>query len=624
MQKGTISIQTENILPIIKKYLYSDQEIFLRELVANAVDATQKLRTLSARGKSVGSLENTNIEISVNKEAKTITISDKGIGMTHDEVEKYITQIAFSSAKEFLTKYENANTVIGHFGLGFYSAFMVADTVEINTKSWQADMPATKWVSDGGLEYEIGESEKSERGTDITLHIGEEGVDYLEEHKISELLNKYCRFLPVQIQFGTTQQTIEAEESEDETAEKATIEVPNIINDTKPAWTKRPNDLTEEDYISFYRQLYPASEDPLFWIHLNVDYPFKLTGILYFPKLRNNLEIRKDKIQLYCNQVFVTDHVEQIVPEFLTLLHGVIDSADIPLNVSRSYLQSDPEVKKINRHITKKVAGKLDEMFRQDRKAFEDKWEHTGILIKYGMLSEDKFYDKAVKFCLYETVDNQFFTFDEMLESIKEKQTDKDGKTVALYTTDADEQHSYIAAAKDRGYEVLKLDATLDSHFINLLEQKMADKNISFKRVDAETLDKLIDKDEKIESVLSEEQETKVKEWFETASNSENTTILLQAMSPNDNAVVITRPEFIRRMKDMSVLGGQNYASGLPDMYSIIVNTNHSVITKTLELENEETQQKTIKQLHDLALLQQGMLKGEALTNFVKRSVNML
>ena len=620
MQKGTISIQTENILPIIKKYLYSDQEIFLRELVANAVDATQKLRTLSARGNSVGSLENTNIEISVNKEAKTITISDKGIGMTHGEVEKYITQIACSSAKEFLTKYENANTVIGHFGLGFYSAFMVADTVEINTKSWQADMPATKWISDGGLEYEIGDSEKSERGTDITLHIGEEGIEYLEDARINELLDKYCRFLPVQIQFGTTQQTLEAAEGEEST----TVELPNIINDTQPAWTKKPADLTEEDYISFYRQLYPAGEDPLFWIHLNVDYPFKLTGILYFPKLRNSLELRKDKIQLYCNQVFVTDHVEQIVPEFLTLLHGVIDSADIPLNVSRSYLQSDPEVKKINRHITKKVAAKLDEMFKQDRKAFEDKWEHTGILIKYGMLSEDKFYDKAVKFCLYETVDNQFLTFDEMLESVKEKQTDKDGKTVALYTTNTDEQHSYIAAAKDRGYEILKLDATLDSHFINLLEQKMVDKNIHFKRVDAETLDKLIDKDEKIESILNEEQETKVKEWFETASNSENTTVLLQAMSPNDNAVVITRPEFIRRMKDMSVLGGQNYASGLPDMYSIIVNTNHSVISKALELEDEAAQQKTVKQLHDLALLQQGMLKGEALTNFVNRSINML
>ncbi len=618
MQKGTISVQTDNILPIIKQYLYSDQEIFLRELVANAVDATQKLLTLANRGEDVGDVEEVLIEVSVDQEAGTLTISDKGIGMTQDEVEKYITQIAFSGAKEFVEKYKDAKTVIGHFGLGFYSAFMVADKVEIHTKSYKNEAGA-HWVSDGGTEYEIGESDKADRGTDIILHIDKELSEYTQEYRINELLTKYCRFLPIEIKFGTETQTIKKEDSEEE----ETFEVDKIVNEPNPIWAKKPADLTDEDYLNFYKILYPHSEDPLFWIHLNVDYPFNLTGVLYFPKLRNNLEIRKDRIHLYCNQVFVTEQTENIVPEFLTLLHGVIDSPDIPLNVSRSYLQSDPEVKKINRYITKKVASKLEEMFKNDRENFETKWEHIGVLIKYGMLSEEKFYEKAKNFVVFEDTNGKFATLEELKENIKDLQTDKDDKLVVLYTSNTNEQFSYIDAVINKGYQVIKLDTMLDPHFINKLEQTQEGK-VNFKRVDADTIDKLIEKDIKIDSVLNEEQTTKVTDLFKSEVAESGGIVNVQALSPSEPPVLITRTEFMRRMKDMSAMGGDNMMGNMPDMYNLVVNANHPLVSKILERKTEKTQQKLTKQLFDLALLQQGMLQGEKLAQFVSRSVDLL
>ncbi len=622
MQTGTINVQTENILPIIKRYLYSDQEIFLRELVANAVDATQKLKTLSSKGEVKGDLGHLQIEIILDEDAKTLTISDKGIGMTKEEVEKYITQIAFSSAQEFAEKYkDSANAVIGHFGLGFYSAFMVADKVEIKTKSWK-DAPAVHWLSDGSTTYEIDEIEKEERGTDIILHIEEAANEYLANNRIQELLTKYCRFLPVEIKFGTTEEKVAPPEGEEDAEPEVHI-LDNIINNTDPLWKKKPNELTDEDYMSFYRQLYPYGEEPLFWIHLNVDHPFQLTGILYFPKIRNNnFEVRKDRISLYCNQVFVTDQVEQIVPDFLMLLHGVIDSPDIPLNVSRSYLQADPEVKKINKYITRKVADKLDEMFRKDRELFNEKWEHTGVLIKYGMLTEDKFYDKAKKFCLLETTEGGLHTFEEFEELVKPNQTDKNDKLIYIYTNGGDSQHGYVEAAKEKGYQVLKFDAMLDPHFIGKLEGQL--ENIQFKRVDADTLDQLIEKDENYESVLSEDQETKLKDIFLDTVENQQISVTLKPLTPQDKPLVITRPEFIRRMKDMSNIGGASPYGDMPDMYNVVVNTNHPVISKLLAKRKKENQEHIAKQLYDLALLQQNMLTGAKLTEFINRSVNLM
>ncbi len=621
MERGTINVQTENIFPIIKRYLYSDQEIFLRELVSNAMDATQKLKTLARLGKVQGDLGDLMIEVKLDEENKTLTISDKGLGMTKEEVHKYINQIAFSSAQEFLEKYKDADTVIGHFGLGFYSAFMVADKVEIHTQSYQEGATAVHWSCDGSTEYVITDGEARDRGTDIILHVGEDGKDYLNNAKIEELLKKYCRFLPVDIKFGTQEQNIP---KGDDSEEVETFTVDNIINNTQPAWKRSPSELKDEDYISFYRELYPYAEPPLFWIHLNVDFPFNLTGILYFPKMDNSLEIRKDRIHLYCNQVFVTDHVEAIVPDFLTLLHGVIDSPDIPLNVSRSALQSDPEVKKINKHITKKVADKLNGMFKNDREGFEKKWSDISILIKYGILSDDKFYERAEKFCLLENTKGKFFTIQELQEATKALQTDKNGTLVQLYTNDEKAQHSYIEASTAKGYEVLKLNTLIDAHFINHLESKL--QQVQFKRVDANTADKLIEKEDALTSVLTEEQETKVKDLFTNTIDNKSVGVTLEAMSPEDKPIMITKPEFLRRMKDMAALSGQNmgYMQGMSDMYNVTVNSNHPIISKVLEEGDEAKQKDLTKQLYDLALLQQNMLSGEDLTNFINRSVNLI
>lgn len=622
MQKGTISVQTEDIFPIIKKFLYSDQEIFLRELVSNAVDATQKLKTLSSRGEVSGELGNLTIEISVNEDAGTLTISDKGIGMTYAEVERYITQIAFSSAREFLTKYENANAIIGNFGLGFYSAFMVADKVEIITKSHQPDAPAVHWICEGSTEYQIAETDqKTERGTDIVLHIGKDHADYLKKDRIQSLLTKYCRFLPVEIKFGTKTQYLPKEGGEE--GETEAIETDNIVNETQPLWNRKPADITPEQYKEFYHTLYPMAEEPLFWIHLNVDYPFKLTGILYFPQVHNNYEIRKDRIHLYCNQVFVTDHVENIVPDFLMLLHGVIDSPDIPLNVSRSYLQSDPEVKSINKYITRKVADKLEDMFKTDRPGFEQKWRDIGVLIKYGMLSDDKFNERAQKFCLFENIDGQFFTPDEYKEKVKDLQTDKNNKIVYLYSNGSGEQHSYEETAKAAGYDVLKFDTLLDPHFIGHIEGKS--EGITFKRVDADTLNHLIEKEEKPESVLSSEQEESLKNLYTKLVNPNEATVMLRALSPNDAPVLITRPEFIRRWKDMSNLSGGKDNGMFGDMYNVILNTNHPTLLALVNnTGNEEKQTGIAQQLYDLALLQQNMLKGPDLTRFINRSIQLM
>lgn len=639
MQKGTISVQTENIFPIIKQYLYSDQEIFLRELVSNAVDATQKLQTLSLKGEIAGELGNLTIEVKVDQDKGTLTISDKGIGMTQEEVEKYITQIAFSSAQEFIEKYKDDVKVIGHFGLGFFSAFMVSDKVEIITQSWKADAPTVHWTCEGNTEYTMDTlAEPRERGTDIILHIAEDAKDYLADSKVEELLTKYCRFLPATIQFGTKEEFIpkekpatdeitpedaatETTETEEETE---SITVPNIISNPTPAWTKKPSELTDEDYLAFYKELYPYGADPLFWIHLNVDYPFNLTGILYFPKVVNNYELKKDRIHLYCSQVFVTDHVEEIVPDFLMLLHGVIDSPDIPLNVSRSYLQSDPEVKKISKYITRKVADKLDELFRKDRKGFEEKWEYTNVFVKYGMLSEDKFYDKAKKFCLLETTDKKYYTVDGFKEAVKAEQTDKNDTTVFLYTTDVTDQHSYVEAATSKGYQVLNLNTMIDPHFMQHIESKW--EKVSFKRVDADTLEQLIEKDNKFDSILNEEQETELKDLFTTAINSPSVSVSLSPLTPNDRPVMITKPEFMRRMKDMSRLSGESPFGGMdmPEYYNVVVNTNHPTVSSVLGKEDELHRAHGVKQLYDLALLQQGMLKGADLTSFINRSIDLI
>jgi molecular chaperone HtpG len=630
---GKINVQTENIFPIIKKFLYSDNEIFLRELVSNAVDATKKLKALASMGEVKGDLGDTKIEVVVDKNAKTITIKDKGIGMTAEEIEKYIAQIAFSGAEEFVNKYKDKvdkNVVIGHFGLGFYSAFMVAKKVEIFSLSHKEGTKAVRWECDGSPEYQVEEiSTKTQRGTDIVLHIADDCEEFLEDFKISGLLTKYCKFLPVEIKFGTKKERVKPELKEGEKAEEVKdieIEVDNIINNPLPAWTKKPTDLKDEDYKNFYHELYPMQfEEPLFHIHLNVDYPFNLTGVLYFPKLSNKLEMPKDRIQLYCNQVFVTDNVENIVPDFLTLLRGVIDSPDIPLNVSRSYLQADGNVKKISSHITKKVADKLEELFKKERSDFEKKWDDIKIFVQYGMISDEKFYEKAVKFALFKTTDNKYFTFDEYENLVKPNQTDKDKKLIYLYATNAQEQHAYIDAAKNRGYEVLLMETMLDPHYINHLESKL--KDISFVRVDSDTIDKLIKKDENIASKLTEDQQNQLKPIIEGTISKEQFTVVFENLNEKDAPMVITRPEFMRRMKDMNQLGGggaMGFYGNMPDMYNLVVNSNHPLISKILSETDTDKQVNLAKQATDLALLSQGLLKGESLTNFIKRSVELI
>ncbi len=682
MTTGKINVTTENIFPIIKKFLYSDHEIFLRELISNAVDATQKLKTLASVGEYKGELGDITIRVALDKKKKTLTVSDSGVGMTAEEIEKYINQIAFSSAEDFLEKYKtDNNAIIGHFGLGFYSSFMVSDKVDISTLSWQDDAKAMAWSCDGSPEYSLDETKKERRGTDITLHIDDESQEFLEESKISELLEKYCKFLPVEIAFGNEKEWKDGKEEE--------TDKPNIINDTKPLWTLPPAEAKDEDYAAFYRKLYPVGEDPLFNIHLNVDYPFTLTGILYFPRIKNNIEIQKNKIQLYSNQVFVTDSVEGIVPEFLTLLHGVLDSPDIPLNVSRSYLQSDSNVKKISSHITKKVADRLEEIFKNDREQFEQKWDDLKLFMEYGMLSDEKFYERAEKFVLLKNIDGKYFTLEEYEKLIKENQTDKNKSLVYLYATDLNEQYSYIEAARAKGYDVLLMDGQLDTHFVNLLEPKL--KESRFARVDSEIIDKLIDKDEVRESKLSAEQQADLTPVFQAhlPGQEMNYFVSYESLSDDDKPVMITQSEFMRRMKDMQEMSGQASMYGnLPDSYNMVVNANHPLVNriaegtekklgaKLTELRTEKSglseeqqllekakegkkeeeipqsekdqmedvnkklgvledkrvemlkkhgkSQKLVKQLIDLALLANNQLTGEALAAFVKRSVDLI
>lgn len=600
METGQINVKTENIFPIIKKFLYSDHEIFLRELVANATDATQKLKGLASIGEFKEELGDVAIEISINEKEKTLTITDKGIGMTGDEVKKYINQIAFSSAQEFVEKFKNENTcIIGKFGLGFYSAFMVSDKVEIITKSYKPGAKAVKWSCDGSPEYTIDEVEKEARGAEVILFINEESKEFLEKERIQSLLDKYCKFLPVAIRFDGQQ-----------------------INNIEPAWTKKPSELTPQNYQDFYKELYLFSDAPLFWIHLNVDYPFNLTGILYFPKLKGGYEFQKNKIQLYSRQVFVTDSVEGIVPEFLMHLHGVIDSPDIPLNVSRSYLQSDINVKKISAYITKKVAEKLAELFKENRKEFEEKWEHISVFVKYGMISDEKFYDKAKEFCLLQNVEKQFFTIEEYKEKIKSLQTDKNENVVMLYTNNAEAQHHFIQPARDKGYDVLVLDSVIDSHFFSHLESKL--EKVTFKRVDADTADHLIEKEDKKESVLSKREEEKLIALFKSQLNDPKISVITKPLSPDEQPVTITRPEFTRRMREMAASGGYGAMSFMPDEYNLVVNGNHPLIGKIVNEESTQRQQELVSQLCDLALLSQNMLKGSKLTEFVKRSVGLM
>ncbi|MBE50206.1 MAG: molecular chaperone HtpG [Flavobacteriales bacterium] len=630
MKKGNINVQTENIFPIIKQFLYSDHEIFLRELVSNAVDATQKMKTLTSIGELKTDISKLRVEVILNKEEKTITIRDNGIGMTDKELDKYINQIAFSGAEEFVNKYkdkDDKNSIIGHFGLGFYSAFMVASNVEILTKSQKPNSKAVKWVCDGSPEFSMQEAKKKTKGTDIILHIAEDSEEFLEESRLSQILNKYCKFLPVEIKFGTKNEKIDdpkGKKDKEGNIVKIDKVSDNIINNTKPTWTKRPSNLKENHYKEFYRELYPAEfNDPLFHIHLNVDFPFNLTGILYFPRLKNNLEVQKNKINLYSNQVFITDNVENIVPEFLTLLHGVIDSPDIPLNVSRSYLQADSNVKKISSHITKKVADKLSSMFKKDREDFQKKWDDVRVFIEYGMLTEDKFFDKAKDFALYKSTASKYYTFDEFLNNVKEKQKNKDGKTIFLYTSEAIEQHSYVKAANDKGYEVLELGGPLVSHLISKLESNNSD--VQFSRVDADIIDKLIDKDEADVSKLSEKEEKKLKEMIEKEVEKEKFTVQVQNMSSDDVPVLITQSEFMRRMKEQQQLsGGMNMFGNMPESYNLSVNSNHPLIGKILSEKSKKTRSKLIKQVLDLALLSQGMLKGEDLTGFISRSVSLI
>ena len=621
MGKGKINVSVENIFPLIKKFLYSDQEIFLRELVSNATDALTKLSHMSSIGEIKGDIGNLGLEIKVNKKEKTLHIIDNGVGMTSEEVKKYINDVAFSGAEEFLEKYKDKKEdagIIGHFGLGFYSSFMVADKVEIITKSYK-DEPAAHWICDGSPEYSLKKSQKKERGTEIILHISKDSKDYLEESKITELLNKYNKFMPFPIKFGTKEETI----NKDEKGEKSeTKTVDNIINNTNPAWTKTPSDLKDEDYKNFYKELYPFQfEEPLFHIHLNVDYPFNLTGILYFPKISNDLNIQKDRIQLYQNQVFVTDNVEGIVPEFLALLKGVIDSPDIPLNVSRSYLQSDTSVKKITNYITRKVADKLNSIFKNDRKSLEEKWNDIKVVIEYGMLTEDKFYDKAEEFNLYPTVDEKYLTYPELEKKIKKSQTDKDGNLIILYAQNKDDQHSYIKNAKEKGYEVLLLDSPIISHLIQKFESKK--EKVKFTRVDSDALENLINKEDNKVSKLNDEEKEKLKPMIEDVVSEEKYTVQLEPMDSNSLPFMLAQPEFMRRMKDMQQTGGGAMGS-FPEMYTLIVNTNHELIGKILNTRTENKRKRLIKQSIDLAKLSQSTLKGEELTEFIKRSIDLI
>ncbi len=635
MSKGNINVSVENIFPLIKKFLYSDHEIFLRELVSNATDATTKLKHLISIGEAQVEMGDAKIEISIDKKAKTLTIKDQGLGMTMEEVEKYINQIAFPGAEEFLEKYKddkNDTGVIGHFGLGFYSAFMVAKQVEIFTKSYK-DEPAAYWVCDGSPEYTLVEQDKSDRGTEIVLHIAADSKEFLEEGKIRSLLNKYNRFNQVPIKFGTKKindpnhepATITDADGKETKEKQKQIEVDNIINNTSPAWIKKPADLKDEDYKNFYRELYPMQfEESLFHIHLNVDYPFNLTGILFFPKLTQNLDMQKDKIQLYQNQVFVTDNVEGIVPDFLQMLKGVIDSPDIPLNVSRSYLQADGAVKKISGYITKKVGDKLSSLFKENREDFEKKWNDIKVIIEYGMLSEDKFYDKAKSFALYPTVDNTYFTFDELIEKTKDSQTDIDGNHILLYASNKNAQHSYIEAAKVKGYEVLVLDSPIISHLMQKLETS-EDSKIKFSRVDADHIDNLIKKDETVISKLSDEEKDTLKPILEANIPKQTYTVQLEALDSSALPFMITVPEFMRRMKEMSATGGGMFGMGsLPDMYNLVVNTNHELISEILHTKDEEVQKRLISQAFDLAKLSQNLLHGEELTSFIKRSYELI
>ncbi|MFM2155974.1 MAG: molecular chaperone HtpG [Bacteroidota bacterium] len=603
MTTGKINVQTENIFPIIKKFLYSDHEIFLRELVANAVDATGKIKTLTSIGENKTELGELMVEVIIDKENKTLTIRDRGLGMTAEEVEKYINQIAFSGAEEFVNKYKDQTegNLIGKFGLGFYSGFMVSDKVEIYSRSFKAqENEAIRWTCDGSPDYTMTADTKGDRGTDIILHINEESLEFLEEARIKTMLDKYCRFLPVSIKFKEEQ-----------------------INNTTPAWVKKPSELTHEDYLAFYKELYPMAEDPLFYIHLNVDFPFNLTGILYFPKLKKNLEVQKNKIQLYCRQVFVTDSVEGIVPEFLTLLHGVIDSPDIPLNVSRSYLQSDTNVKKISNHILKKVSDKLEELFNENRTDFEAKWDDIGVFIKYGMLSEEKFYDRAKSFCLLKNTDAKYFTFDEYKLAVEPNQTDKDNKLVYTYTSNLEEQYAFVEAAKNKGYDVLQMDGVIDSHFVNFLEYKL--ENTSFIRVDADTADNLIKKEDKRPILLSEEEQTAIKELTEKAVEKEKYFVQLEGLSETDAPALITRPEFMRRMKEMAATGGgYEFMTGMGEQFNLIINANHPLMKKVINTASEDEKQKMMRQAVDLAMLSQGLLKGEALSGFIRRSVELI
>ena len=626
-EKGTISIHTENIFPIIKKFLYSDNEIFLRELVSNAVDATQKLKRLASLGQFTGELGELKVEISVDEEKKTITVSDRGLGMTAEEIKKYINQIAFSGATEFVEKFKeakDANEIIGRFGLGFYSAFMVADQVEILSLSYQTGAEPVRWICDGSTEFEISEGTRTDRGTDIILHINAESQEFLQKHKLQEILDKYGKFLPVPIQLGTKSSSEPDGEDEEGKAKYKDVEVANIINNTTPIWTKAPSELTDEDYLNFYRELYPFSEEPLFWIHLNVDYPFNLTGVLYFPKLKNDFEPSRNKIKLYSRQVFITDEVKDIVPDFLMMLHGVIDSPDIPLNVSRSFLQADSNVKKINTYITKKVADKLSELFRKDRKAYDSKWSDIGIFVKYGMISEDKFYDKAREFTLLENTASELFTLDEYHEKVQAQQTDKEGKIVYLYTNDPAKQDAFIQSANKQEYDVLLMNTPIDSHFIQHMESKL--ENTSLKRVDADVISKLIQKDDAFAHILSEEQTVKVKAVFEKAISKPNMNVEIESLKPEELPVTITMDEFMRRMKDMARNGGggMSFYGSMPDHYKVAINANHPLITRIANSDNEEEQSKLSKQAFDLALLSQGLLVGAELTEFVNRSVSLI
>lgn len=620
MNKGSINVSVENIFPLIKKFLYSDHEIFLRELISNASDATLKLKHLTSIGDAKVEYGNPKIEVKINKDDNTLHIIDQGLGMTADEVEKYINQVAFSGAEEFINQHQDADGIIGHFGLGFYSAFMVADKVEIITKSYK-DEPAVHWTCDGSPEFTLENSDKTERGTEIVLHIAEDSKEFLDEWKIRELLNKYNKFMPIPIKFGTKKETLPLPEGAAEDAKPEEIEVDDIINNTNPAWTKAPSELSDEDYQNFYRELYPMQfEEPLFHIHLNVDYPFNLTGILFFPKLGNNINIDKDRIQLYQNQVFVTDEVKGIVPDFLMLLRGVIDSPDIPLNVSRSYLQADGAVKKISAHITKKVADKMSSLMNQNREDYEQKWNDIKVVIEYGMISEDKFYEKSDKFALYPTVDGKYFTWDELNTAIKDNQTNKDGKLVILYASDVDGQDQYIQIAKEKGYEVILLDSPISSHLIQELESTK--ENVTFVRVDADHINNLIEKDEVKISKLSDDDKEKLKTEITESINNKSYTIQLEDLSGTDAPFIITQSEFMRRMKDMQASGGAGMfgMGNFPEMYNVVVNANSDLATEILAKDSKEEKEALINQALDLAKLSQGLLKGKELTNFINRS----